>query len=92
MCSSLGIPLCSSRQEDPFKAVFSLAGVAEEDANWRRCLFPADVSEMLRSVARFAHLVSDTIVQGSATTHMVPVDQAECECPLPTPSHTTNPL
>ncbi|KAG5844485.1 hypothetical protein ANANG_G00163010 [Anguilla anguilla] len=36
-----------------------------------------DVSEMLRSVARFAHLVSDTIVQGSATTHMVPVDQAE---------------
>ncbi|XP_061104089.1 huntingtin-interacting protein 1 isoform X2 [Conger conger] len=36
-----------------------------------------DVSEMLRSVASFAHLVSDTIVQGSATTHMVPVDQAE---------------
>ncbi|KAJ8402233.1 hypothetical protein AAFF_G00370980 [Aldrovandia affinis] len=36
-----------------------------------------DVSSMLRSVAQFAHLISDVIVQGSATTHMVHVDQAE---------------
>ncbi|XP_036393104.1 huntingtin-interacting protein 1-like isoform X2 [Megalops cyprinoides] len=37
----------------------------------------SDVSEMLRSVTRFAHLVGDTILQGSATSHMVPVDQAD---------------
>ncbi|XP_036415567.1 huntingtin-interacting protein 1 isoform X2 [Colossoma macropomum] len=37
----------------------------------------ADVSELVRAVAQFAHLVGDTIVQGSATAHMVPVDQAD---------------
>lgn len=26
------------------------------------------------------HLVGDTIVQGSATSHMVPVEQADGEC------------
>uniref|UniRef100_A0A8B9HJ07 Huntingtin interacting protein 1 n=1 Tax=Astyanax mexicanus TaxID=7994 RepID=A0A8B9HJ07_ASTMX len=36
-----------------------------------------DVSELVRAVAQFAHLVGDTIVQGSATAHMVPVDQAD---------------
>ncbi|XP_036379527.1 huntingtin-interacting protein 1-like isoform X2 [Megalops cyprinoides] len=36
-----------------------------------------DVSEMLRSIAQFAHLLSDTIVQGSATSHMVPVEQSD---------------
>nr|XP_015223174.1 PREDICTED: huntingtin-interacting protein 1 isoform X1 [Lepisosteus oculatus] len=36
-----------------------------------------DVSELLRSVAQFAHLVGDTIVQGSATSHMVPLEQAD---------------
>uniref|UniRef100_A0A8B9HKJ7 Huntingtin interacting protein 1 n=1 Tax=Astyanax mexicanus TaxID=7994 RepID=A0A8B9HKJ7_ASTMX len=39
-----------------------------------------DVSELVRAVAQFAHLVGDTIVQGSATAHMVPVDQADGEC------------
>uniref|UniRef100_A0A8C9TY76 Huntingtin interacting protein 1 n=1 Tax=Scleropages formosus TaxID=113540 RepID=A0A8C9TY76_SCLFO len=32
---------------------------------------PADVSEMLRAVAQFAHLLGDTVVQGSATSHML---------------------
>ncbi|KAG7483835.1 hypothetical protein MATL_G00042430 [Megalops atlanticus] len=36
-----------------------------------------DVSAMLRSVAQFAHLLSDTIVQGSGTSHMVPVEQSD---------------
>ncbi|MBN3309030.1 HIP1 protein, partial [Amia calva] len=36
-----------------------------------------DVSELLRSVAHFGHLVGDTIVQGSATSHMVPLEQAD---------------
>ncbi|XP_072548339.1 huntingtin-interacting protein 1 isoform X2 [Salminus brasiliensis] len=36
-----------------------------------------DMSELLRAVAQFAHLVGDTIVQGSATAHMLPVEQAD---------------
>ncbi|XP_066518615.1 huntingtin-interacting protein 1 [Hoplias malabaricus] len=36
-----------------------------------------DVSQLVRAVAQFAHLVGDTIVQGSATAHMVPVEQAD---------------
>uniref|UniRef100_A0A8D3CUR1 Huntingtin-interacting protein 1-related protein n=1 Tax=Scophthalmus maximus TaxID=52904 RepID=A0A8D3CUR1_SCOMX len=40
------------------------------------CLF-AGVSELLRVVTQCGHLVGDTIVQGSATSHMVPVEQAD---------------
>ncbi|KAI5611133.1 huntingtin-interacting protein 1, partial [Silurus asotus] len=36
-----------------------------------------DVSELVRAVAQLAHLVGDTIVQGSATAHMVSVEQAD---------------
>ncbi|XP_071353225.1 huntingtin-interacting protein 1 isoform X1 [Trachinotus anak] len=42
--------------------------------------FTADntgVSELLRVVTQCGHLVGDTIVQGSATSHMVPVEQAD---------------
>ncbi|XP_041919108.1 LOW QUALITY PROTEIN: huntingtin-interacting protein 1 [Alosa sapidissima] len=35
------------------------------------------VSELVQAVTQFAHLVGDTIIQGSATSHMVPVDQAD---------------
>lgn len=35
------------------------------------------VSELVRVVIQCGHLVGDTIVQGSATSHMVPVDQAD---------------
>ncbi|XP_041096898.1 huntingtin-interacting protein 1 isoform X2 [Polyodon spathula] len=38
---------------------------------------PTDVSELLRAVAQLAHLVGDTIVQGSATSHMAPQEQAD---------------
>uniref|UniRef100_A0A8C9WIT3 Huntingtin interacting protein 1 n=1 Tax=Scleropages formosus TaxID=113540 RepID=A0A8C9WIT3_SCLFO len=38
---------------------------------------PADVSEMLRAVAQFAHLLGDTVVQGSATSHMVAAELAD---------------
>ncbi|KAK1157438.1 huntingtin-interacting protein 1-like isoform X2 [Acipenser oxyrinchus oxyrinchus] len=38
---------------------------------------PTDVSELLRAVAQLAHLVGDTIVQGSATSHMAPLEQAD---------------
>nr|XP_005986931.1 PREDICTED: huntingtin-interacting protein 1 [Latimeria chalumnae] len=37
----------------------------------------ADVSDLLRSVALFGHLIGDTIVQGSATSHMAPMEQAD---------------
>ncbi|KAL4630894.1 huntingtin-interacting protein 1-like isoform X1 [Arapaima gigas] len=36
-----------------------------------------DVLEMLRAVAQFAHLLGDTVVQGSATSHMVAAEQAD---------------
>uniref|UniRef100_A0A672HV30 Huntingtin-interacting protein 1-related protein n=1 Tax=Salarias fasciatus TaxID=181472 RepID=A0A672HV30_SALFA len=42
------------------------------------------VSELVRAVTQCGHLVGDTIVQGSATSHMVPVEQADgkplCVC------------
>lgn len=37
------------------------------------------VSELVRAVTQCGHLVGDTIVQGSATSHMVPVEQADGE-------------
>ncbi|XP_075761137.1 huntingtin-interacting protein 1 isoform X2 [Pelodiscus sinensis] len=37
----------------------------------------ADVSSLLPCVALFAHLISDTILQGSATAHMAPMDPAD---------------
>ncbi|XP_067102245.1 LOW QUALITY PROTEIN: huntingtin-interacting protein 1 [Osmerus mordax] len=45
-----------------------------------RDLYLADhtgVSELVRALTQLAHLVGDTIVQGSATSHMVPVEQAD---------------
>uniref|UniRef100_A0A673AXQ1 Huntingtin-interacting protein 1-related protein n=1 Tax=Sphaeramia orbicularis TaxID=375764 RepID=A0A673AXQ1_9TELE len=39
--------------------------------------FCAAVSELVRVVTQCGHLVGDTIVQGSATSHMVPVEQAD---------------
>ncbi|XP_017279474.1 huntingtin-interacting protein 1 isoform X1 [Kryptolebias marmoratus] len=42
--------------------------------------FSADntaVTELVRVVTQCGHLVGDTIVQGSATSHMVPVEQAD---------------
>ncbi|KAJ8286254.1 hypothetical protein GJAV_G00036330 [Gymnothorax javanicus] len=37
----------------------------------------ADASGLLRAVAQFSHLTSDTIVNGSATAHMAPTDHAD---------------
>uniref|UniRef100_A0A8C4GIP3 Huntingtin-interacting protein 1-related protein n=1 Tax=Dicentrarchus labrax TaxID=13489 RepID=A0A8C4GIP3_DICLA len=39
--------------------------------------FCVGVSELVRVVTQCGHLVGDTIVQGSATSHMVPVEQAD---------------
>ncbi|XP_072558137.1 huntingtin-interacting protein 1 isoform X5 [Paramormyrops kingsleyae] len=36
-----------------------------------------DVAEMLRAVAQFGHQLSDTIMQGGATSHMLAVEQAD---------------
>uniref|UniRef100_A0A8C8VLS4 Huntingtin-interacting protein 1-related protein n=1 Tax=Pelusios castaneus TaxID=367368 RepID=A0A8C8VLS4_9SAUR len=38
---------------------------------------PADVSSLLPCVALFAHLISDTIMQGIATSHMAPMEPAD---------------
>lgn len=45
------------------------------------CCVCAGVSELVRVVIQSGHLLADTIVQGSATSHMVPVDQADGESP-----------
>lgn len=42
-------------------------------------LFQVAVTELVRVVTQCGHLVGDTIVQGSATSHMVPVEQADGE-------------
>lgn len=42
-------------------------------------LFQAAVTELVRVVTQCGHLVGDTIVHGSATSHMVPVEQADGE-------------
>lgn len=37
------------------------------------------MSELVRAVTQCGHLVGDTIVQASATSHMVPVEKADGE-------------
>lgn len=48
-------------------------------SHWFSCICVLDVSGLVRAVTQFAHLVGDVIVQGSATSHMVPVEQADGE-------------
>ncbi|KAM9801511.1 LOW QUALITY PROTEIN: huntingtin-interacting protein 1-related protein [Neosynchiropus ocellatus] len=40
-------------------------------------LSPPDTSSLLRSVTQFSHLAADTIVNGAATSHSAPTDQAD---------------
>uniref|UniRef100_A0A674MHG4 Huntingtin-interacting protein 1-related protein n=1 Tax=Takifugu rubripes TaxID=31033 RepID=A0A674MHG4_TAKRU len=48
-----------------------------------RCLKPSafcsGLPELVRAIFQCGHLISDTIVQGSATSHMVPVEKGEGE-------------
>ncbi|KAM6975925.1 huntingtin-interacting protein 1-related protein [Tautogolabrus adspersus] len=37
-----------------------------------------DASGLLRTVTQFSHLAADTIVNGAATSHSAPTDQADC--------------
>lgn len=39
----------------------------------------AGLPELVRAIVRCGHLIGDTIVQGSATSHMVPVEKGEGE-------------
>lgn len=40
-------------------------------------LFFVDASGLLRAVTQFSHLAADTIVNGAATSHSAPTDQAD---------------
>lgn len=40
-------------------------------------LFFLDASGLLRAVTQFSHLAADTIVNGAATSHSAPSDQAD---------------
>ncbi|MEQ2217559.1 hypothetical protein XENOCAPTIV_014704 [Xenoophorus captivus] len=42
-----------------------------------RCTSSPDAGGLLRSLTQFSHLAADTIVNGSATAHMAPTDQAD---------------
>ncbi|XP_064379565.1 huntingtin-interacting protein 1 isoform X2 [Dromaius novaehollandiae] len=48
-----------------------------QDAHSKYLSDRADLSSLLPCVALFAHLVSDTILQGSATSHMAPMEPAD---------------
>lgn len=51
--------------------------------------------ELVRAIFRCGHLIGDTIVQGSATSHMVPAEKSEGESVRTnphTPPHTRRPL
>ncbi|MBN3293933.1 HIP1 protein, partial [Polypterus senegalus] len=48
-----------------------------DDPAHASCTCSAGLNEMLQCVAPFAHLIGDTIVQGSATSHMAPIQQAD---------------
>lgn len=43
-------------------------------------LFLADAAGLVGALALFAHLTADTIVNGSATSHLAPTDHADREC------------
>lgn len=40
----------------------------------------ADAAGLVGALALFAHLTADTIVNGSATSHLAPTDHADREC------------
>ncbi|KAM9735214.1 huntingtin-interacting protein 1-related protein-like [Menidia menidia] len=42
-----------------------------------RCISSPDASGLLRAVTQFSHLAADTIVNGAATSHSAPTDQAD---------------
>ncbi|XP_021271444.1 huntingtin-interacting protein 1 isoform X3 [Numida meleagris] len=48
-----------------------------QDAHSKYLANRTDVSTLLPCVALFAHLISDTILQGSATSHMAPMEPAD---------------
>ncbi|NWX90688.1 HIP1 protein, partial [Nothoprocta ornata] len=48
-----------------------------QDAHSRYLSDSTDMSSLLPCVALFAHLISDTILQGSATSHMAPMEPAD---------------
>ncbi|XP_067165638.1 huntingtin-interacting protein 1 [Apteryx mantelli] len=48
-----------------------------QDAHRKYLSNRTDMSSLLPCVALFAHLISDTILQGSATSHMAPMEPAD---------------
>lgn len=40
----------------------------------------AAIGSLLPCLALFAHLVSDTLLQGSATSHLAPMEPADRKC------------
>ncbi|KAJ8779276.1 hypothetical protein J1605_012738 [Eschrichtius robustus] len=46
------------------------------------CPSRADASALVAALTRFSHLAADTIVHGSATSHLAPTDPADRKCAL----------
>uniref|UniRef100_A0A7N8WX91 Huntingtin interacting protein 1 n=1 Tax=Mastacembelus armatus TaxID=205130 RepID=A0A7N8WX91_9TELE len=60
----------------------TVARAAQDEVEAVRREMQEKVKALVRAVTQCGHLVADTIVQGSATSHMVPVEQADAlsEC------------
>ena len=43
------------------------------------CVPPADAAALVGALALFAHVTADTMVNGSATSHLAPTDNADRE-------------
>ncbi|XP_040272108.1 huntingtin-interacting protein 1-related protein [Bufo bufo] len=56
-------------------AIDSLASLANGHAKYTQNM--TDASDLVGSLAQFAHLAADTIVNGSATSHLAPPDHGE---------------
>ncbi|XP_069353439.1 huntingtin-interacting protein 1-related protein isoform X2 [Eulemur rufifrons] len=51
---------------------------ALEEGHAQYLLSLADASALVAALTRFSHLAADTIVNGSATSHLAPTDLADC--------------
>uniref|UniRef100_F6V0I5 Huntingtin interacting protein 1 n=1 Tax=Ornithorhynchus anatinus TaxID=9258 RepID=F6V0I5_ORNAN len=70
---------CSGSADYLLSRTLAAAGCIErlQEACDRYLAHPEEVSGLVRSVALFAHLIGDTILQGSATCHTAPMEPAD---------------
>ncbi|NWJ02178.1 HIP1 protein, partial [Crypturellus undulatus] len=70
---------CTSSADNLLSRTLAASECVErlQDAHSKYLSDRTDMSSLLPCVALFAHLISDTILQGSATSHMAPMEPAD---------------